>query len=722
MTTLSNEIKLRGDVMIKPGFQERCARWLLLLTMLHTVPVVWITPVAGGTAPTIVLLVFGVASLLTLDREGIFLGLIALGPALVYSAIAWGLAWLAARTLQRIQPPLRHWLLAIPIVALLVSVYFPIFIAGGHNSSRSAHLFELFGNTFSNAELTIYWVALHVVLVLLFTGHLLRGDHPVITFAARWRKPVLATGVVMLISALLWLSYPVLVCRPLAELGSAHAQICVAKSTSRDQLYWYERAASSGNVEAIAWLIDHTPNRQRKLNWLRKGAEQGDAAIQFALYRELIRLGGPDNLAEARHWLDQAAEGNHGPAQFALVEMLSREIYRTQSRDLLAERNGWLEQAAENGSRMAKLRLAQHYSTGSMGYPVDLVNARSNYEALANAGELSENERRLHIDASVYQQRLDELDAWELGLSNRDPDIMKSLAKRYLKSQLPGPGVRDLGISLMEQVAESDETARDELIVLLRTGSNGVTKNLDAAKRWLTTAAQSGDPAAMDRLTNNYMSGREGFAVDYPKAKRWINAFMEQYQGVDSDDARARVRHLQSQLRYIERLEDQAGGALLGDEKLKQLGQRNDAESHYRYALQLLAGHGKDSRSEAITRLHEAAALGHGAASWRLFQIYEKGFPSEIDLEAALHYLHLAVDQNHFNAARELAIRFEYGKRGLKQDLPRAIELYESTLVAGHDNRHQWNLDPNNYNHFKWLESRLRQARLKLQTRPAVAE
>ena len=38
------------DTTTKPGFHERCARWLLLLTFLHTVPVVWLTPVAGGTA------------------------------------------------------------------------------------------------------------------------------------------------------------------------------------------------------------------------------------------------------------------------------------------------------------------------------------------------------------------------------------------------------------------------------------------------------------------------------------------------------------------------------------------------------------------------------------------------------------------------------------------------------------------------------------------------
>jgi hypothetical protein len=56
-------------------------------------------------------------------------------------------------------------------------------------------------------------------------------------------------------------------------------------------------------------------------------------------------------------------------------------------------------------------------------------------------------------------------------------------------------------------------------------------------------------------------------------------------------------------------------------------------------------------------------------------------------------------------------------------DLPRAMALYEGALAAGHDNRYGWNLDPNTFNHYRWLESRLRQARMKLdvQTSGSVA-
>jgi TPR repeat protein len=699
----------------KPGFRERCAHWLLLLTMVHTVPVVWITPVAGGTAPTVTLLAFGLASLLTFTREGAALGLIALAPALAYCGIAWVLSWVLGKGLARLPQPARASVLAIIVIALLLVVYFPVYVAGGHNSSRNVDLIDLFDNTLSVSVLVSYWIALHGFLALLYAGYLLRESHPAVAFVERWRNPVLITAAMALTGTVLYGYHPQLVCRPLAELGSASAQLCAAKKLDRDQHYWYERAAEQGELKAIAWLIEHTRDHESKLRWLRKGAEQGDPVVQFALYQRLLRLRSPDALAEAERWLRQAAEGDHAPAQMVLIDQLSKEIYRTQSRDRLAERNAWLERAAERGSRMAKLRLAQHHIDGSMGYPADLDRARAYMHDLADGAEPTSYERARNLDAAYYQQRLEELSAWSEGLENGDPVVTKAMAERYLGSQIPGAGVPELGRKLLEEVAAGgDKDARDELIVRLRTGSGGLDKDTGAAMTWLISVAESGDTKAMERLAGNYMSGREGFAVDYPKARRWIEALIRSAESSDDLKAQARVRNLKNQLAYIDRLGEHAGEPLLGESDLNQLGQRSDAESHYRYAQQLLAGHGSKRRAEAVGRLEEAARLGHGGAAWRFFHIYDRGFSDEIDKAAALRMLQLAGANHHFDASRELAMSYEYGKSGLPVDLPRAIALYEETLAAGRDNRYEWNLDPDNYNHYRWLESRLRQARMKL--------
>ena len=81
-------------------FQRRGLRLLLLLVAIHTLPVIWLTPVVGGTAPTVALLAFGFASLFTFDSEGIGLGLMVLIPALIYTGLAWLLAWLLAKGLR----------------------------------------------------------------------------------------------------------------------------------------------------------------------------------------------------------------------------------------------------------------------------------------------------------------------------------------------------------------------------------------------------------------------------------------------------------------------------------------------------------------------------------------------------------------------------------------------------------------------------------------------
>ncbi len=428
-----------------------------------------------------------------------------------------------------------------------------------------------------------------------------------------------------------------------------------------------------------------------------------------------MRAPGADAKEEAERWLLLAAEGDSAEAQMALVERLSRILYRTNSGDQLAERNAWIERAAKLGSRAAKLHLARHYSEGSMGYPVDFDRARAYYRELIVVDQLTKYERARQLDSAAYERRLSELDAWQAGLESRDPDVMKVMAKRYLKSQFPGPGVRELGTELMEQLATGgDEIARDELIVMLRTGSGGVEKNLDGAKSWLLNAAEAGDPDAMERLTRNYMSGREGFAVDYPQARRWIEALIARDQVSNEPEAQARVQSLQNDLKYIDRMGKRAGGTMLGSSDLDRLGERTDADSQYEHALQLLAGHGSKRRAEAISQLVEAARKGHGEAAWRLFEIYERGFPNEIDRPAALRMLKRAVAEHHFEATRKLAMSYEYGKHGVAVDLPRAIELYQGALEAGHDNRYGWNLDPEVFNHFRWLESRLRQARLKL--------
>jgi len=701
-------------------FQERAARLLLLLTLAHTVPVIWLTPVAGGTAPTVALLAVGAAGLLSFDTEGLTLGLIALLPGLVYLALCWLVSWAVARSCRNLGSGVRTAVLTMLVIFPLASVYFPIYVAGGHNSSHQATLLELLGGVPRHELFIAYWAGLHVVLVGLLAVQMPAEGTPGFAFARRWTGPVLWLCVGVLISLLGAFNFVAVVCRPLAYLGSDEAQLCVARNDPVEARYWYERAAVDGNAEALAWIVEHTPDRKQRLEWLRRGAHAGDPGSQYRLAEHLRRFGGDESDTERA--LQAAAAAGYGPAQLAVVEGMTAEVLRTGSPELLAERNALLEQAAANGSRAARLELAEQYSRGSMGYPLDLARAREYYEALAAEGEMIAEDSPSALAGDSYRLRLEQLDAWEAGLAAGDPEVQLELAKRYLGSPLPGPGVKKRGMQLFETVAAEDPAAREELIVMLRTGTDGAEKDLDAAREWLLVAARAGEPEAMERVIHNYMSAQEGFERDYPEARRWIDSLIIHYQLSGGEDAERRVSALRADLRFLDRLDGMAGGRLLGPGELEALGERTDADAQYDYALQLLAGAGAERRKEAVARLQAAAELGHAEAAWRLVAVYERGFPDEVNPAAARQALERAASLHHYDAVRELASRYEYGKDGYPQDLPRAIGMYEAALEAGRDNRYGWNLSGDVFNHFPWLESRLKQARLKLESQLAATD
>ncbi len=703
-------------------FQNRCARWFLLLTFIHTIPALWLTPVSGGTAPVVAFFAYAMAILPQVTLESVTFLLMALVPGLVYLTIAWLLAWLLARWLRRFSKVTGIVLLTAIAIPLLLIVYQPIYLSGGHSGSSSSDLWGLFDDFGLEASITAiraYWIALHGLLAMLFVSQFATAEHSFFAAAERFRRPAMAVLGVLMLVAIGYRGHPLMICRPLAGLGVASAQVCFARVSGNQARHWYERAALQDNLEAINWMVEHSSDGDRVL-WVRKGAEAGDGALQYRLYRRLARSGEPENLAQANDWLERAAQNDYQPAQMKMVAQLYAAANQSQSKQQLTAYQAQLERAAQQGSRTAKVQLARHYSNGSMGYPADLVQARALYVDVVDNGQPSKEELRLGHDEAYYAARIAELDSWILGFKNYDPAIMKLLAKSFLRSPLPGEGVQAHGMRLLQLLAESgDKAAQKELLLGLRTGSGGIVKDLDAAKRMQLSAANAGDLEAMERVRAGYFGGQQGYPLDYVESRRWSEALLKVYQGRSDKTSQGRVQQLKRDLAYIDRIEKRAGGALLAKSQLDQLGAETDAESHYQFALQLLAAQGSGRRAEAIERLNQAASLGHGEAAWRLVHIYERGFPKEIDRSKALRMLRLAAENHQFDAAKELAFRYEDGKKGVTKDLPKAVALYEATLLAAQDNRYGWDLDRDNYNHFAWVESRLRQARAKLEAQLA---
>jgi TPR repeat protein len=410
--------------------------------------------------------------------------------------------------------------------------------------------------------------------------------------------------------------------------------------------------------------------------------------------------------------MEAAVQAGYAPALMVRVEALTADVLRTGSAERLEERNALLEAAARDGLPEARRRLGEHYLRGSFGYPADLDRAGDYYLALC-ADPAGQERMRVVANAGSDESRLAQIERWRAGLATNDPDVQLELGRLYLASPLPGPDVRARGIALLERAAAQDPAARMEVIRTLRSGSHGVDRDLETARRLLLQAAADGEADAMALVAEGYLNGRDGFPRDLPEARVWIGRLIAHEERLGGAPAQRRIASLASELAYIDRLEEMAGGELLGASDLDALSVRNDAESLYRFGLQLLAVGEPADRREGVARLQAAADLGHAGAAWRLVEIYERGFAVELDPEAARRELLRAASLHHFEAIRELASRYEYGKKGFEQDLPRAIRMYQDALAAGRDNRYGWELSDDNFNHFQWLESRLKQARLK---------
>jgi len=124
--------------------------------------------------------------MLTFEREGIALGLMALLPGLLYTALKWVLAWMLGKMSIHASRPVRAVLLACVTIGLLLVVHLPVYVVGGHGPSSSSDLFTLFGDAIGQTVVLRYWIALHAVLASLFVGALLRDHNAFIAHPVRW--------------------------------------------------------------------------------------------------------------------------------------------------------------------------------------------------------------------------------------------------------------------------------------------------------------------------------------------------------------------------------------------------------------------------------------------------------------------------------------------------------------------------------------------------------
>jgi hypothetical protein len=168
--------------------------------------------------------------------------------------------------------------------------------------------------------------------------------------------------------------------------------------------------------------------------------------------------------------------------------------------------------------------------------------------------------------------------------------------------------------------------------------SEAMPRDLDAAIRWYTVAAEAGEIRAVRRLTRGFLQGYDGFPVDAAAGERWGR------RGVAAGDVPSTA--------YL-------GRALLTGAPVPR-----DA-----------------ARAEAL--LETAAAAGHGAAMTDLGRAYLAGEVLEQDVDRGLALLEAAAATGNASALTALGWAYWNGD-DIARDPDRARRLMRQAQALGH--------------------------------------
>ncbi len=171
-----------------------------------------------------------------------------------------------------------------------------------------------------------------------------------------------------------------------ADGGDSDAQFELAKALFRrisdnpdnelNALYWFEKAAQSGNPTyqmhlglIYCWDEGDIRDFEKGFNWIRMAAEQGNTSAQYFLAVEFATGANTNrNSKEAAYWYCKAAELGHPEAQYNLGIMYLEGDGVGKN---IESGHYWLLKSAKNGEYLAIKLLVDTYKKGLLGFQVD---------------------------------------------------------------------------------------------------------------------------------------------------------------------------------------------------------------------------------------------------------------------------------------------------------------------------------------------------------------
>jgi len=462
---------------------------------------------------------------------------------------------------------------------------------------------------------------------------------------------------------------------------------------------WFLKAAERGDPLAMQ-LLAQRYDKPRAAYWLQKAAE----AMYPELQREPLRIAMPIDAPAIVAWYRDKAKSE--PWAQAYMGMLYESGQWVPQDNALAA--SWYRRAAEAGHVLSQGRLVRFYREGR-GVPKDMAEATrwwnemgGNSPALSSFGVASHQALRVRRceQPETAETGADACD--RLAADRYDPNRVTPGVDSSCMRQFAEPAV----LACRAAVEQSPSTVRYRSQVARALAHTG---RFEEARKEAGAAAAAGSAAAMVLLGVMHQRGlgaakdeaaalawyRKAAEAGDPRAPRLVYILADNGMGVAKSSPEA-----EALLRQVEAWERAAV-----NEGLRQSAEAGDARGQFSLAARLER---EKKYDEALKWYERAAAQGFGPAELNLAHMYENGIGvtkdtaqarrryrkmAELgdpdgrfrtarlaaqagDFGEALKYYERGARDGEWRSTLDLGELYEHG-RGVKQDLKRAISLYE---------------------------------------------
>jgi TPR repeat protein len=267
-------------------------------------------------------------------------------------------------------------------------------------------------------------------------------------------------------------------------------------------------AAHLGSLDAMRTfsnLIDGEVSdelKQEAIGWVRKGAEQGDAASMMIMGNRLIDGTGMNKDVETgSEWLRKSAEAGYprGMMSFGMRLVNGDGLERSPEEGLQ-----WLQKASREDNVAAQFLLGRILFEGD-NVEQDIESGVAHLEKAAELGYVpairylsNQYLKGINVDKNIDRG----IALLEKAISLDDESAILTLARNYLTGECVEKS-EDKGLAILEKgVAKNQTAAKRALGYELVTGKNVSTPNHDRGATLLKEAIEAGDAPSMEIMAD----------------------------------------------------------------------------------------------------------------------------------------------------------------------------------------------------------------------------